>query len=80
MEYIAETPYVPTKYCPGCEPARDPTEECLVVDCCGAHAPTRDGVDDDKMAAGAYLAGSQEAGVDANRAWCDLLHREELGR
>lgn len=77
---MMDTAYVPVKFCPGCEPARDPIAECLVVEFCEAHAPSRDGVDDDKVAAGAYLSGSQDAGGEPNKAWCDWLHRKELRR
>lgn len=77
---MTDTAYVPVKYCPGCEPRRDPTAECLILEFCAAHPLVRDGVDDDKVAAGASLSGSDEAGGVSNRAWCDLLHRTECPR
>jgi hypothetical protein len=41
---------------------------------CESHSPARDGADDEVVTASAYLSGSTEAGGDANRRWCDILH------
>ncbi|OLC17340.1 MAG: hypothetical protein AUH29_02160 [Candidatus Rokubacteria bacterium 13_1_40CM_69_27] len=73
-EFIADAPVVARSYCPGCEPDADPTREILDVRWCDAHAPTRDGSDDAVVTSDAFLSGSAEAGGDANRRWCELLH------
>ncbi|HEV8639939.1 MAG TPA: hypothetical protein VGV13_02455 [Methylomirabilota bacterium] len=73
-EFIADAPVVARSYCPGCEPDADPTREILDVRWCDAHAPTRDGCDDTAVTSDAFLSGSAEAGGDANRRWCELLH------
>ncbi len=75
-EYIAETPALGRAFCPGCEPGADPTREILDVRWCDTHLPGRDGADDATVRSDAFLSGSAEAGGDANRLWCQLLHRE----
>jgi hypothetical protein len=76
MEYVAETPALGRAYCPGCEPDADPTREILDVRWCDTHLPQRDGVEDAAVTSEAFLSGSAEAGGDANRRWCALLHRD----
>jgi hypothetical protein len=71
-------PAVPTfvrVYCPGCEPDADPFAEILDTRWCDAHAPVRDGADDAVVNSDAFLSGSSEAGGDANRAWCAIIHQ-----
>lgn len=41
---------------------------------CDAHSPGRDGTDDATVTSEAFLSGSAEAGGDANRRWCEMLH------
>jgi hypothetical protein len=74
-DFLADAPVVARAYCPGCEPGADPTREILDVRWCDAHAPQRDGPDDATVTSDAFLSGSAEAGGDANRLWCELLHR-----
>jgi hypothetical protein len=62
-------------YCPGCEPDADPFTEILDTRWCDAHAPVRDGVDDAVVNSDTFLSGSSEAGGDANRAWCAVIHQ-----
>jgi hypothetical protein len=71
---MTDATVVARSYCPGCEPDADPTREILDVRWCDAHAPTRDGSDDAVVTSEAFLSGSAEAGGDANRRWCELLH------
>jgi len=73
-EFIADAPIVARSYCPGCEPDADPLAEILDVRWCDAHAPARDGSDDNSVSCEGFMSGSAEAGGDANRRWCQLLH------
>jgi hypothetical protein len=75
-EYLADSPVVARSWCPGCEPLADPTLEILDVRYCDQHAPARSGSDDTHVTSDSSLSGSAEAGGDANRLWCQLLHRE----
>src|SRR4029450_7334288 len=74
-EYTPDTPLVARLYCPGCEPAPDPTAEVLAVLWCQSHLPIRGGLDDAVVSASAYLSGSSEAGGEDNRRWCEIFHR-----
>jgi hypothetical protein len=74
MDPLAESPAVARAYCPGCEPDADPFTEILDVRWCDAHTPARDGVQDDAVRSDVFLSGSAEAGGEANRRWCQLLH------
>lgn len=73
-EFIADAPVIARSYCPGCEPDADPVREILDVRWCDAHAPARDGSDDNSVSCEGFMSGSAEAGGDANRRWCQLLH------
>lgn len=75
-EYIADSPVVARAWCPGCEPTRDPEQEILDVRFCVAHTPNREGGADNVVTTEGYVSGSTEAGGEANRIWCQLLHRE----
>lgn len=74
------TPSMARNYCPGCEPDADPLKEVLDVRWCETHAPARDGTDDASVRSNSYLSGSSEAGGDANRSWCGVLHRDSKSR
>jgi hypothetical protein len=74
--YITDTPSLARMYCPGCEPAADPSFEILDVRWCASHVPPGRGLDDDAVAgATAWISGSTEAGGEDNRRWCELFHR-----
>jgi hypothetical protein len=75
-EYLAASPVVARSWCPGCEPSADPLIEILDVHYCDAHTPDRDGAADAIVPSEIILTGSSEAGGEANRIWCDLLHRQ----
>lgn len=75
MDYLADTPVIARTYCPGCEPDADASRDILDVRWCDSHSPLRGGVDDSAVSAAAWLSGSNEAGGDDNRRWCELLHR-----
>ncbi|MGH7314438.1 MAG: hypothetical protein ACREJV_14785 [Candidatus Rokuibacteriota bacterium] len=79
-EFIADATCVARAYCPGCEPGADPTREILDVRWCDGHAPARDGSDDAVVTSEAFLSGSAEAGGEANRRWCELLHAASRDR
>jgi hypothetical protein len=79
-DFLTDAPVVARAYCPGCEPDADPTREILDVRWCEAHAPARDGTADNTVTSDAFLSGSAEAGGDANRLWCELLHRSPKAR
>lgn len=73
---MSDTATVVRAYCPACEDA-DPTRETLVVRWCDAHLPALGGADDAVTRFDGERAANQEAGGDANRRWCDLLHRRD---
>lgn len=76
-DYLPDTPPVSRHWCPICEPEADPTSEVLETRYCEPHTPTRDGAEDGKVNAYAYLSGSGEVGGDENRRWCELLSRKK---
>jgi hypothetical protein len=76
MEYLADSPVIARPYCPGCEPGADPMREVLDVRWCDEHTPLREGSDDERVNSSAFLSGTAEAGGDANRRWCEFLHRD----
>lgn len=73
-DFLSETPSLARAYCPSCEPNADPCREILDVRWCEAHLPVRDGADDGAVTSDAFLSGSAEAGGEANRRWCELIH------
>jgi hypothetical protein len=73
-----ETPVLARSYCPGCEPEADPCREILDVHWCEGHAPQSSGVDDSRIVVELTVSGSAEAGGEANRRWCDVLHRRRF--
>lgn len=75
-EYPASSPVVARSWCPLCEPLADPTLEILDVRYCDQHTPARAGPDDGIVTSEGALSGGTEAGGDANRLWCQLLHRD----
>ena len=75
-EQLPDSPVVARAWCPGCEPFADPTLQILDIRYCDQHAPVRDGSDDSSVTSESYLSGNAEAGGDANRLWCELLHRQ----
>ena len=79
-EQLPDSPLVARAWCPGCEPLADPTLQILDLRYCDQHLPPRSGADDDTVASESYLSGSAEAGGDANRLWCELLHRPRVTR
>ena len=74
-EQLPDSPLVARAWCPGCEPLADPTLQILDLRYCDQHLPSRGGADDETVTSESYLSGSAEAGGDANRLWCELLHR-----
>ncbi len=75
-EYLADSPVVARAWCPGCDPLADPTLEILDLRYCDAHTPPRAGAADTTVASEGWVSGSSEAGGEANRRWCQLLHRD----
>ena len=75
-EYLRDSPAIARSYCPACEPEADPSREILDVHWCVAHMPIWGGPDDGAVTVGVALSGSAEAGGEANRRWCDVIHRE----
>lgn len=68
-----ETEDISRAWCPGCEPARDPSREILQTRWCEAHEPSRAGLDDAAVRSDADLSGSAEAGGAQNRAFAAML-------
>jgi hypothetical protein len=64
-------------YCPDCEPLAEESADLLSVVWCETHAPERGGIEDGNVGPWAYLNGSAEAGGEANRSFCELLHRRK---
>jgi hypothetical protein len=75
-EQTPDSPVVARAWCPGCEPFADPILQILEVRYCDQHSPSRDGADDGYVTSDSHPSGGAEAGGDANRLWCELLHRE----
>ena len=73
-EYLPDSPSVARGWCPGCEPLADPTLQILDIRYCDQHMPGRDGLDDAVVTTDGHPSGSAEAGGDANRLWCQLVH------
>lgn len=73
-DYLTDSAPIARAYCPGCEPDADPIREILDVRWCELHTPARAGSDDSTVSADGFLSGSAEAGGDANRRWCELVH------
>jgi hypothetical protein len=38
------------------------------------HTPVREGAEDSTVNSDGFLSGSAEAGGEANRRWCELIH------
>ena len=70
---LEDTPDLAVRYCPACEPDRNPLAEILVVRYCVRHEPPLYGTADAGVAH-SFISGS-EAGGEDNRRLCDLLHR-----
>lgn len=77
---IPETPSLGVRWCPGCEPERDPSTEILETTWCTEHVPNHRGSDD--RGEGMWLSGSAEAGSDETghnqQRMCELIHRPEM--
>lgn len=74
-DHLADTPNQARHFCPICEPEADVTREILEVRYCAMHLPPAPGgIDDGAVEALAYLSGSQDAGGEDNRRWCELFH------
>jgi hypothetical protein len=76
-DYLTDSAPIARAYCPGCEPNADPIREILDVRWCEGHAPAREGCDDSTVNSDGFLSGSAEAGGDANRRWCKLIHASD---
>lgn len=74
--YIPATPVLGRAWCPTCEPLADPMVEILDTRYCDQHPPDRGGADDVSVGFDGALSGAAEAGGEANRIWCQLLHRD----
>lgn len=58
---IIETPSLGVRWCPVCEPDRDPTREILDTAYCGPHFPVRDGSADAGTGDSRHLTATAEA-------------------
>lgn len=76
-DHLTDSAPVARAYCPGCEPDADPIREILDVRWCELHTPAREGAEDATVNADGFLSGSAEAGGDANRRWCELIHASD---
>lgn len=78
-EFLSDTPMVGRHVCPGCEPDLDVMAEVVDLRYCHHHEPVRAGDADTEVTQG-WISGTQDAGGEDNRAWCDLLHRKKILR
>ena len=60
-----ETPFLGIRWCPECEPGRDPCREILFTEWCGKHWPHGEM---------RIVSLNEVEGVE-NKKICDLLHR-----
>jgi len=74
-DYIRDSPIVALTWCPTCEPDRNPMTEILDVRYCDLHQPDQGG-DKDFSVVVHGISGTSEAGGEANRLWCGLIHRD----
>jgi len=75
MNHVTITPVLSERYCPHCEPHRDPLVGIAVIDWCGSHRPRDGGTADGFVVRSDHpLLGCGEANGDENRAWCALFH------
>jgi hypothetical protein len=65
----------PRAWCPGCEPQLDQVKEFVIEQRCAQHPLDTTGELDRIVDSEAFLSGSAEAGGEANRKWCEMLHR-----
>ena len=70
-----DTPYMGTRYCPGCDPERDPLDGITEVTWCSTHSPDPAGESDRLVSVWAHLSGGGECGGEDNARWCNALHR-----
>lgn len=76
-EQYKETPSIARAYCPGCEPDADPCLEILDVRRCELHPLVRSGSADTMVGTSILPSGGAEAGGEANRKFCNMIHRPE---
>jgi hypothetical protein len=78
-----DTPDLSVKWCPTCEPKRDPTREILSVQYCVMHDPDRTGDADSSFPAidsfGTHLGASESEGT-TNKFFSDALKKIEKDR
>lgn len=71
------------KWCPTCEPERDPSREILLVQYCTIHEPSREGDADAKIDTssgfGTHL-GTTESDGETNRFFSNALKKIEKDR
>jgi len=72
---VESTPVEVRPYCPGCEPATDPSTQCVVVAWCGGHCPPIEGVVSLPPPRLRDLVTSDEQWASVNRRACDAIHR-----
>lgn len=78
MSFPEDSVQITVPYCPGCQPERDPSAELIHVLFCYQHIPSVEGDADQAIRSSYYLTGSNEAGGDSNRRFCDFIHRKKL--
>ena len=79
---LPESPDLSTRWCPSCDPDRDPTREILRVEYCTTHAGLVDpvGVDDPEARKHVGQASMNSAGMavgsEGNAAACAIIHKD----
>lgn len=75
---LPDTKDLSEKWCPTCQPERDPSREILSVQYCSLHAPKNDGVDDAGVIGNTSWGthyGLMDAGGSTNRRWNELFQK-----
>lgn len=70
-DYLPESPFLATLWCPGCRPDQDPTKEILEVRWCHLHSPSTSGSADGEVPYSNRILAS----VEADGHDCAAIHR-----
>lgn len=80
MSDLEDTPFLGKRWCPTCEPERDPSREILEVEYCGLHLPDKTGADDSGVTGDSSFGthfGTVESDGRHNRLMSNLLKKKK---
>jgi hypothetical protein len=78
MSDLQDTKDLSEKWCPTCQPDRDPSREILQVEYCSIHTPARDGADDSGVTGNSSFGthyGAMDSDGATNKLVSDLLKK-----